>query len=70
MQQVRATFGADQQSSVLNTLSTYIGGGSGWEPSQATITTDLNPDAVAHWNAMPATVQNAVTQSEEIVQQL
>ncbi|MAA78043.1 MAG: hypothetical protein CL916_02200 [Deltaproteobacteria bacterium] len=57
------SFSAEQENSVLKTLQSYLGGGSKWGPSRTNITAALKPSDLACWNAMPQTIQNAVTQS-------
>lgn len=57
------SFGATEKAEVLDMLQSFLGGGSSWSPARANITDDQDADRVAYWSAMPANVQDAVTQS-------
>ncbi len=58
-------FGNAQETKVLAMLESYMGPGSKWGPARTSITDSQDADDVAAWNAMPANVQDAVTQSTE-----
>lgn len=56
-------FGVTEQNRAIAMLLEYVGPGNAWDPARATVDDPAVATDAAIWAAMPAGVQNAVTQS-------
>jgi len=53
----------DASTAVIDMLSSFIGGGSSWDPARATVVEGQTDLHTAFWQAMPESVQDVATQS-------